>query len=176
MNVIQNYFDKLEGFFLRVSQLALLIMMLLTSLDALSRYFLGKSLTGAYEVTEYYLMVMLVFLSISYVQKVDGHIRLDVFYSKFNVQVKRIVDSLIFILGIFYFSFIGNEGLNMTMNAIQNNLVMSGLIKFPLWFAYIWVPIGSFLIVIRLIIGVFQNIQGEKIELTEEQSKSQDIE
>lgn len=158
MNSIQSYFIKTEDFFLRISQLALLIMMVLTSFDALSRYFLKNSITGAYEVTEYYLMIMLVFLSISYVQRVEGHIRLDIFYSKFPKLCKKFINITIYLLAIFYFFYIGYEGLEMTLNALKNKLVMSGLINFPLWLSYIWVPIGSFIIVIRFILNIIESI------------------
>ncbi|WP_203555414.1 TRAP transporter small permease [Bacillus sp. B15-48] len=152
MHMIEKGFTRLETFFLRLSQLALVIMMVLTTFDALSRYIFSKSITGAYEVTEMYLMVILVFLSMSYVQRIDGHIRLDILFSRLTERSQNYLNSFYYIISAALMFFIGYKGLMITMDAIQNNLIASGLINFPLWLSYIWIPIGSFLIMIRQIL------------------------
>lgn len=146
------FFEKIELFFLRISQLALLIMMLLTTADAISRYIMHSSITGAYEVTEYYLMIILVFVSISYVQNVDGHIRIDVFFSRISKRFQAYLNTMFYVVAGTYFFFIGYQGLITTIEAFSNGLVMPGLIDFPVWLSYIWVPVGSFLIIIRFLL------------------------
>lgn len=170
MVIVQRYFEKLEVFLLRFSQLALLAMMLLTSLDAISRYFFSYSITGAYEITERYLMVILVFFSMSYVLKVDGHIRLDILFERFSPKIQSGLNvGFNLLIAIFVF-FMGYESLFMTINAFKNNLIMSGLIDFPLWLSYVWIPIGSFVLLIRLVLSiiltlVFKEKQGERVEV-----------
>ncbi|WP_408011224.1 TRAP transporter small permease [Pseudalkalibacillus sp. A8] len=152
MDILERGFTKLEVFFLRLSQVAVVVMMVLTSLDALSRYIFSKSITGAYEVTEMYLMVMLVFLSMSYVQKVDGHIRLDIIFGRLPRKVQNLLNIFFYLVAAVLMYFISYQGYHLTLNAWQNNLIASGLINFPLWLSYIWVPIGSFLIMVRQIL------------------------
>lgn len=125
-------------------------MMLLTAFDAISRYVFEAGITGAYEVTERYLMVILVFLSISYVQKVDGHIRLDILFERFPQKLQDSLNIVYYLLAAALMFFIGYGGAMITYNAVVNNLQMSGLVNYPLWLSYIWIPIGSFLVVIRL--------------------------
>jgi TRAP-type C4-dicarboxylate transport system permease small subunit len=50
-------------------------MMLLTSADALSRYLLNRPILGAYEITEKYLIVAMVFLGLSYAYRGGVFIR-----------------------------------------------------------------------------------------------------
>src|SRR5262245_17461501 len=50
-------------------------MMLLTSTDALSRYLLNRPILGAYEITEKYLIVAMVFLGLSYAYRGGVFIR-----------------------------------------------------------------------------------------------------
>ena len=50
-------------------------MMLLTSADALSRYLLNSPILGAYEITEKYLIVAMVFLGLSYAYRGGVFIR-----------------------------------------------------------------------------------------------------
>lgn len=176
MNSIEKWFGKLEVIFLRLSQIALVFMMILTTLDALSRHLLNKSITGAYEVTEMYLMVILVFLSMSYVQKVDGHIRLDIIFERLSKRVQDILNIFFYLLAAAMMFFIGYQGFHMTMNAWQNNLIASGLINFPLWLSYIWIPIGSFLIMIRLILLVILLALGKDVYVHNSESEEVDFE
>lgn len=176
MDSIEKGFAKLETFFLRLSQVALVIMMVLTTLDALSRHLFSKSITGAYEVTEMYLMVMLVFLSMSYVQKVDGHIRLDIIFDRLSKRVQDVLNIIFYLPAIAMMFFIGYQGVNMTVTALQNNLVASGLINFPLWLSYIWIPIGSFLIMIRLILLVIWLVLGRDTHTNDKTSEEVDLE
>lgn len=152
--MISRSFEKVEIVFLKLSQLSILAMMVLTAADAASRYIFDKPIMGAYEITERYLMIILVFLSMSYVQKVDGHIRLDILFEKFSQKLQDVLNIFFFLLAALLMAFIGYEGAMSTYNAIANNLQLSGLINFPLWLSYIWIPLGSFLITIRLLISI----------------------
>ena len=53
--------------------------MVLTTFDLLSRKFFNYSIPSLYEFTEDYLMVGLVFLTISYVYTAGGHVRVTIF-------------------------------------------------------------------------------------------------
>lgn len=55
--------------------LATVIMMLLTSADALSRYAFNRPIMGAYEITEKYLMVAAIYLGLSYAYRGGVFIR-----------------------------------------------------------------------------------------------------
>lgn len=175
MEIIEKGFGKLEVFFLRLSQIALVIMMILTTFDALSRHLFNKSITGAYEVTEMYLMVILVFLSMSYVQKVDGHIRLDIIFERLSKRVQDVLNIIFYLLAAAMMFFIGYQGFNMTISALQNNLIASGLINFPLWLSYIWIPIGSFLITIRLILLVILLALGKDTHSNDKKTEEVDL-
>ena len=54
---------------------ATIAMMCLTSADALSRYLFNRPITGAYEITEKYLMVAAIFLGLSYAYRGGVFIR-----------------------------------------------------------------------------------------------------
>ncbi|MCM3569013.1 TRAP transporter small permease [Neobacillus mesonae] len=169
MNAIERGFTLIENLFLWFSQAAVAVMMLLTTLDALSRYIFSKSITGAYEITEMYLMVILVFLSMSYVQKVDGHIRLDILFERFPKRMQDVLNIVYNLLAAAFMFFIGYQGYNMTINAFQNNLIASGLLNFPLWLSYIWIPVGSFLIMIRQILSSILLAMGKPPHLKKEE-------
>lgn len=164
MDGFTKWFDRLEIIFLRLSQVALVIMMLLTTADAISRYVFKQSIVGAYEMTELYLMVAAVFLSMSFVQKIDGHIRLDILFDRFPTRVQNGLNAVFYIVTAALFFFIGLKGFTMTVEAFQ--YLAAGLINLPLWLSYIWIPIGSFLLVIRLLFTAVRSTMN-KVEVTE---------
>lgn len=152
MKSIIKVFDKIESIFLILPKIALLAMMLITSLDALGRYLFNSPIIGAYEFTERYLMIVLVFLSMGYVMKVNGHIRLDLVIDRFPKKSQSLLNIIYYILGAIFMFVIGYQGAIITYEAWVNNQVGGGIIAWPYWLSYIWIPIGSFLFVIRLIL------------------------
>ena len=64
-----------EAVLIWVAVLSAAAMMLLTSLDAFSRYALNSPINGAYEITEKYLMVAAIFLGLSFAYRGGAFIR-----------------------------------------------------------------------------------------------------
>lgn len=145
-------FDNIESFFLLFSKIALIVMMILTSVDALGRHLFNQPIIGAYEFTERYLMIIVVFLSMSYVMKVGGHIRLDLVFDRFSNKGQNMLNIMFNLIGATLMFFIGVKGWTTTYNAWINNEVSGGIIAWPFWLSYIWIPIGSFLFVARLLL------------------------
>src|SRR5699024_11283503 len=63
------------------------------------RYLFHQSIIGVYEFTERYLMISAVFLSMSYVMKLDGHIKLDLFIDRLPKKVSSVFNLLFLLLG-----------------------------------------------------------------------------
>ncbi|GGJ99204.1 transporter [Lentibacillus kapialis] len=164
MGKFKQVFNWLEYVFLMGSKFGLFAMMLLVSGDAIGRYFFGKPIVGTYEIVEMYLMVVTIFLSMSYVMKIGGHIRLDVVFDKLPKTLQKRLNFFYYFLTAIWMSFIGYYGFQTTHEAWVENLTESGVVSFPMWLSYIWVPIGAFLLCIRLLI-MCVNTLGPKSEL-----------
>ena len=162
MKTISRLFNNVESFFLLFSKIALLVMMVLTSIDALGRYLFNKPIVGAYEFTERYLMIIIVFLSMSYVMKLGGHIRLDLVLDRLSNKMQSILNVIFNLLGATLMFLIGFKGLTNTYSAWINNEVGGGIIAWPFWLSYIWIPIGAFLFVIRLLLLSYDSFSDTK--------------
>ncbi|MBY7144508.1 TRAP transporter small permease [Virgibacillus sp. NKC19-3] len=160
-------FDKLERYTVILAQLAIVVMMIIITVDAVSRYVFSQSIIGVYEFTERYLMIAAIFLSMSYVSKIDGHIKLDLVIDKLPVKIARSFNLIFLLLGAAFVFGIGYQGMVMTYDAWVRNIVSTGLIPWPVWLSYIWVPIGAYLFTVRLIlqfINSMLNIYSKKEE------------
>ncbi|MBO0959989.1 TRAP transporter small permease [Neobacillus sp. MM2021_6] len=155
-------FEKMESGAYVLAKIAAFIMMLLTSADAAMRYVVHKPIIGAYEFSESYLMVILIFLSMSYVMKEKGHIRIDIFTDKMPKKFVEFLDKIYLLLAAALMFAIGYQGLVMTEEALINNYVSAGLIKWPTWASVIWVPIGAFLFTLRLLVNFVQSLMPSK--------------
>src|SRR4030042_119935 len=78
------------------------IMMCLTTADALGRYIFNWPITGAYEITENYLMTMTIFLGLSYAYREGFLIRVTFLADRLSGQVKQVINHLVQTIAILY--------------------------------------------------------------------------
>jgi TRAP-type C4-dicarboxylate transport system permease small subunit len=150
MRRILRVFNRIDSGLFTVAQIVVILMMLVTTFDSIFRYLLKKGIPGAYEFTADYLMVALVFLSISYVWKMGGHINIDILYQRFPTKLKKFL-SIIYMLLIAGLMFgIGYQAMIVTVEAYVNNYVSAGIVRWPTWLSWVWIPIGSYIFTIRL--------------------------
>jgi TRAP-type C4-dicarboxylate transport system permease small subunit len=158
MSLVENLINKIDRVIFFFAKLSIFIMMLVIALNAIFRYFFNSPIQGVYEFTEKYLMVSAIFLSLSYVFKLDGHIRVDAFFDKFPKKIQSILDIVFMLIGAVLMFVIFYQGMIFTYKAWVNNDISTGVIAWPLWLSYIWIPIGGFVFTLRLLLNVINGI------------------
>jgi TRAP-type C4-dicarboxylate transport system permease small subunit len=140
-----------ETIFMATAMLSIFIMMLSISADAMSRYLLGSPITGQYEFTQYYLLVILVFMALPRTYILGGHIRLkllDRYRSKIPFDLSERFNVL---LGALAFGAVSYISALEAIDKFANQDKLFGAIQFPIYWSYVWVPLGSGLMTLRLI-------------------------
>ncbi|WP_366922088.1 TRAP transporter small permease [Metallumcola ferriviriculae] len=150
MRPIKLGFDKIDKFLYRLGLWGIFVMMLLITLDAAGRYFLRDPIDGAFEFVQDYLMVAVVFLSMSYTYKTDSHIRLELFARKFPERLKRVFFYINNLLPLVFFFIIAREGWVKTWEAWVGNEFTIGVVSWPTYLSYIWIPVGVGILVLRI--------------------------
>ena len=89
--------------FAAVAAAVLASMMFLMITDVFCRYVLNRPILGAFEITEF-MMVMLVFFSIGYAQQKKAHISVDVLVLKLPRRTQQIFQAIGSFLGLGLFS------------------------------------------------------------------------
>lgn len=99
-------FSRIEGHLtgiLRGFQYAgmslVLAMMFLTVVNAVGRYALNKTVTGIIELSTF-LLVMIIFLSIAYVQVKNGHVMVGLIVDRLSPRTQAIIDSVTYTIGL----------------------------------------------------------------------------
>ncbi|MBX9453647.1 MAG: TRAP transporter small permease [Mesorhizobium sp.] len=146
-----SFFDRI---FMAIAQLAIFVMMLSISVDALGRYLFNRPLQGSFEFTTLYLMVILTFLGLPATYASGGHIRLDVlkpWLARIPGNPVERVNALI-AAGIFGF-LAWHSGIEAVSKFIDRDTSF-GVIQFPLYWSYVWVPLGCGLLALRLAVEI----------------------
>ncbi len=160
MSFILTYFNRLESAMFRLSQISVFAMMLLTTADAICRYLLHQPIVGAFEFTTNYLMVMTVFLSMSYVMRLKGHIKIDLITNHLPTRLVAFFQTVFLLFGAIMMLILGYQGMWVTIEAWEKKYTTMGLISWPMWLSYICIPVGAFLFCIRLLIEIVYPCNG----------------
>lgn len=151
--------DKIDNIFVIVSSVFLFIIMFIVSIDGLLRQFFDSPITGAYVLVENYLMVAMIFCALSYTWATKGHISITFVHDKLPLAIRNVTYLFILLIGISVVGVIGYTGFERTLSAFSNNHLTSGLTRWPLWLAYIWIPLGSLMFCLRLLIEFILGIK-----------------
>jgi TRAP-type C4-dicarboxylate transport system permease small subunit len=90
-NPLERGCDRVEWLLTRLAALALVVMVGLTTADALGRYFFNAPVDGAPELANEFLMPALVFFVISYVYRLGGHVRVTILSDLLPARVQRVL-------------------------------------------------------------------------------------
>jgi len=134
---------------------SILIIMFITAFDVLARKIVQYSIPSLYEFTEDYLMVALVFLSISYVYGIGGHVKVDLLERHFPESLKIPLQKGLSLLALLFFAIIALKGWDVTVRAFEFGEVSSSLLAYPLGPAFFLVPLGSALTCVRIVEFIF---------------------
>ena len=74
-----------------IGNIALAVMMLLTTADVIGRYFFNAPVLGAYEITEY-LMLIMVFSFLALAQSSKVHISVDIVFNRLPARLRPVLE------------------------------------------------------------------------------------
>lgn len=101
MKIIHSL-SRMAGYF---ATIVLGLMMLLTVADVFLRYFFNSPITGATEMTEF-MLVIVVFPALAWCAISGMHVKVDLLMDLFPLRIQRIVDLITLATTLFIFSII----------------------------------------------------------------------
>lgn len=131
----------------------MLLAMVLVSLDALLRYVFGAPLTFQYYLTEKYLMVGMVALSLSWGFRTGGYIRIEGLVEALPRGLRALVLRVGLLLSAAYIAVLAWLGGAYFLSAVRKGEVVMGVIDWPVSWSWIWIPVGCGLLALRLLLA-----------------------
>lgn len=153
MSSLEKFLLRSEAVLVSVAVLATFALMCLTTADAASRYLLNSPITGAYEVTEKYLMVAGVFLGFSYAYRRGVFIRVTFLVERLPRLPKLVCNYLAQLISLIYcLVFVFATG-QQALRASAEATTLSTL-PIPVGPAYFLVPIGFFAMTLFMLLDL----------------------
>ena len=159
LSSIEKRLSKVEQIFSNAAAGIILVMIFPTTVDVILRYVFNAPLPEMFQLTEF-MMVGLVYLSISYVQQLKGHIMIEIATDWLPERKKKALDLFGYLVGFFIFSIITWQTGRQAWEAWETQDFTMGIIEFPLWPAKSVLTIGMGVLTMRLmldfLVGLFQ--------------------
>jgi TRAP-type C4-dicarboxylate transport system permease small subunit len=147
---MHKFIKAAEQLTISIAALCVVLIMLIVSADAIGRYVFGEPLQWAYDVVSYYLEVGALYLALSATYSHGDHIAIDVFKRSLNERAQAWLDLGTTIVGVLVFTLIAYCAAISTLDSFERNEMIPGVVLWPVWLSYAAIPIGSALLVLRL--------------------------
>jgi len=152
-----KFYRKICILFSVISSITMGTMISSTTLDTTLRYTINMPLPGIFELNEV-MLVVLVFLSISWTQMERGHTRVVLVMRKLPIRWAIKLDILCWILCFLFLAILGLQSGKEALRSFSINEFRWGSIQMPIWWAKALVPLGCWLTCIQLLIDIWVDI------------------
>lgn len=162
MSTINRWVDQLEKLLVYIAAVTLFLLMILVFVEIVFlRLMLNSSIPGLMEFIGEYLMVIMVYFTVSYAQKNKFHINIDFFQEKFSPKVKKVTMILSNLLSIVLFLFVAYHNFLKSLQFVEQDIRSVGLLNYPLAPALVIIVIGTIVLSIRLFIQSIQLVRAD---------------
>ncbi len=166
---MQRFLDGWERMMLYISTVTTFILMLLTTADAGGRYLLNWPITGAYEISTNYLMILLVFMAMSYTYREGAHIRVTFLVDRLPAKVKLIVNYIVQMVSVIIGVLFVIATYQQALLTMETHTTLSSLPFVPQGPAYFIVPAGLFFMSLAMLLDL-RKVRKGKSSLFKEES------
>lgn len=150
--MVRRVLQALSDICALIAGTTMVIMMCHIVLDVTLRYLIGRPLFGTIEISSYYYMIILVFLSIPPAQMRGEHIFVELFTSGLSRNALARLDGAVGILSAaFLLLFTWLTALEAVRRTAMREVVESGVSTLPVWGTRWVVPVGIGLTAVILI-------------------------
>ena len=156
-----------------LSGVALILTMLLITIDAVARTFFNHPITGVGEIVEEYLLALIVFLSMSFTYTLGGHVKVDILSRLIPDRIMAKVNILLNFLGFVMFALLTYAGIGQAIHAAVIRQLSTSPLAFPLAPIFFCVPLGFGCLTLRLLqsllesVGLIKRSEHEQVDFAE---------
>jgi len=151
---VEKFLLRCEKVLTYIAVLSIFIMMCLTTTDAIGRYFFSRPITGAYELTEKYFMLITIFLGIAYAYRGGAFIRVGILMDRMPVKVKVPINYFGQVFSILYGAVLVIASIQQLVRTLKHGTTLASLSFVPLWPGIIVIPIGLLLMCLLMLIDL----------------------
>jgi TRAP-type C4-dicarboxylate transport system permease small subunit len=163
--------NAIERIFTFLAMTSAFIMVCLTAADAMGRYFLNQPISGAYEITENYLMIFVIYFALAHAYHQGANIRITFFVSRIPPQAKLIMNYFVQVFSILFIVFLFVSATRMNLGRLNDIMELSKALRLPIWPAYLIVSVGLLFMSLLVFLDLRQVKRGKSALFKEESSE-----
>ena len=157
MMSFSRWFRKVCIVFGIVASASIALMIISTTVDTTLRFTINFPIPGVFELNEV-LLVITVFLGITWTQIERGHTRVVLVLRRMPIRRAIKVDILCWIICILFLGILGLQSGKEALRSYQISEFRWGAVQMPIWWAKALVPLGCWLTCIQLLVDIWVNI------------------
>jgi len=161
LNDILKPLNAIERVFTFLAMISVFIMACLTAADALGRYFLNQPISGAFEVTENYLMIFAVYFAFAHAYKDGANVRITFFISRLPSQAVLVINHFVQIFSILYLVFLFVSATRINLGRLSNVVDLTQTLSIPMWPAYLIISVGLLFVSLFVFLDLWQVKRGK---------------
>ena len=175
MGFLEKINDWIRTFEEYILAYGILIMGGLTIVNVFARNFFNHSLSFATEINEF-LIVLVTFLGTSYAARNGRHIRMSAFHDIANPKIQKVLTYIV-TFGTAAFMYLMTYLASDYVIGIFQQQKMSPVLRVPLGWIWMFVPIGLLMTAIHYTLAFIKNIIEDDVWVSfEEKSEYEDLE
>lgn len=157
--VLDTFNVLVERVFLTVASLSLVIIMFVVAANALSRYFLGSSIRGSFELSEYILLYF-TFLSAPYLIRINGHATFDIVITLVPESVRKVLLLISLVIGLLICAILTRYAFDVTVSNYHRNIIVQNNLMTPRYLLLGIIPVGGVLMCTELVQKIWSILIG----------------
>jgi C4-dicarboxylate transporter DctQ subunit len=150
MRAIQKLGVAWDSVELCVGGIFLSLSVTLVVAEIIGRRFFSHSMVGSDEIAAF-AVIWSVFFTASLAVKKNIHVRIDVIFTLVPPQVGRYLDAAGTVLSLMFTSYLTWSGYALVRESWMFGEVTMTMLRLPLWIPHLIMPIGGFLLTVRLL-------------------------
>lgn len=151
MKLFERLLKILENVLLAFGGICLFLLMIAVVADSGGRYFFNAPISGVYEISEFYLMISIVFLGLAHTQRQKGHVRVRLLLERLPYRFRIALDVFFYLAAAVVFALITYVTARNGWNNIVNARWTTGVVQIPTGPSWLIVSAGSGVFTVRLI-------------------------
>jgi len=151
----------IEKAFTFLAMTSAFIMVCITTADALGRYFLNQPISGAYEITENYLMIFAIYFALAYAYHEGANVRITFLVSRLPSQTKLVINYFVQIFSILFIAFLFVSATRMNLGRLGEIMELSKTLRLPIWPAYLIISLGLLFLSLLVLLDLRQVKRGK---------------
>ncbi|MBD3108328.1 TRAP transporter small permease [Bacillus sp. AGMB 02131] len=156
MALMKNMVDKIDKLLVYLSCSSLFILMILVIVNVSSRFIFDKPIIGVIEFTGEYLLVIMVYFSLSFTYLHDEHIKITFLFDKFPSSIQQIIKILTNMICIVFLIIVCVVSIQEGVEYYDRGLTSTSSLNYPLFPALLIISVGIFVFILRILLETIE--------------------